>query len=878
VAAGPAGTVTFAFSDVEGSTRLWLQHPDQMGAALACHDKLVCRLVDEHRGYVFSTGGDSFGVAFDTAGDAVGWAGAVHAGLAAQDWPGGIGLRVRIGMHTGAAEQRGGDYFGPAVNLAARISALGHGGQTLLSVASAALVDEPCVELGTYRLKDIAEPQAVLQAGQGTFPRLRTDADQRGNLPKRLGRLIGREQELDRLAVEVGDGTSTTLVGPGGIGKTRLAINLARRVAVERPDGAWLVELASIADAADVPRAVADVLGVTETSGRSVTESIVAHLAGRRCVVVLDNCEHVTTGARDLVVELLDACPGVAVVATSREGLAVDGERLVAVAPLEVASAVELFAERASAVDPSFDLDAHRSSVEDVCARLDGVPLAIELAAARVRSLSPDDLARRLDDHFRLLTGGRRAAVERHRTLRAAVEWSYELLEPDERRLFDRLSVFVGWFDLAAVEAVCCDEDLDEFDVVDLLDSLIDRSMVLAASGPVGRRFRLLETLRQYGAERLAESDGTDPIAQSHAHCYRDHAQELGRLLSGHDEVEGVARVNQAWDNLRAAVAWARDHGDIDTGARIAFAVAREHNSRGRVEIHDWLEQLADAAPADHPLLVEVVALSGYHYLQNRDREGFARHERRWGTIDHPLWLAFRAYVDQDFEAVLDVAPAAEDRLRSDGHALIGRAVRLLHLGALASLGRFTEVLDALRALEVDTRRQGPPSLEREVLEALGMIAVMAERPDEARDAMTRAARVTVPEGTFSPFSTVFETLALLDRGDVVGAARLLRTTVHHHLDNERLFGIRGAATLFMNLAGRLELLEPLARVHRWIAGDEIRRKYLPFAGDAPELLEAHRGTEPELGAGGEAMTDREVAEYMLGVLDEVVGEALPAG
>jgi predicted ATPase/class 3 adenylate cyclase len=887
VAGSPAGTVTFAFSDVEGSTRLWQEHPDHMGAALACHDQLVGRMVEAHRGYVFSTGGDSFGVAFDTARDAVSWAGAVHAGLADQEWPGGVGLRVRIGMHTGTAEERGGDYFGPAVNLAARISTLGHGGQTLVSAATAALVDDACLELGTYRVRDIAEPQVVLQVGHETFPGLRTGADHRGNLPKRLGRLIGRQQELEQLAAALEAGTSTTLVGPGGIGKTRLAIDLARRAAAEHPDGAWLVELASIADPGDVPRAVADVLGVTEIAGRSVTESIVTHLARRCCVLVLDNCEHVTTGARDLVGELLDGCSELVVVATSREGLAVQGERLVAVAPLEVDSAVALFAERASAVDPSFDLDAHRSSVEEVCARLDGVPLAIELAAARVRSLSPDDLARRLDDHFRLLTGGRRATVERHRTLRAAVEWSYDLLEPDERRLFDRLSVFVGWFDLAAVEAVCCDEDLDEYDAVDLLDSLIDRSMVLAASGPVGRRFRLLETLRQYGAERLAESGDTDRTARAHAHWYRDHAEELEVLLAGHDELEGVARVNQAWDNLRAAVAWARDHGDIDTGSRIAAAVGLEDAFRGRAEVGDWTEELAAAAPDDHPGLGDLLAAAGRRYLLTRDRDGLDRLERRWGPVDHPMWLIVRAYLHDDFETAVRVAPAAAEWSRARGSELGARMLGQLGVAGLAGLGRFAEALDRLRTLADEARRDGPPSLERHVLEIQGVIALMAERPDQARAAFARATRISVPDGTVS-LTPLFETRALIDRGDLTGAARHLRDKLHSDIDNDTFMGILGEAALFMNLAGRLELFEPLTRVHRWMTSSEMRRRYLPLAGDALEQLAGRPGAGPgseptdfsagRVEAGDVTLTHRELAAYMVGVLDEVLSGEASAG
>ena len=545
VATAPTGTVTFGFTDIEGSSRLWAAYRMQMAATVARHDEIVRALADDHEGYVFATGGDSFGVAFHRAGDAATWAARLQDAIGEEDWPGDTLLRVRIGLHTGEAEERANDYFGPAVNIAARIAAAGHGGQTLVSRVTAALIeDRELRDLGAFRFDGVGADLDVFQLGEGDHPPLRTGGTRRGNLPLRAGRLFGRDDSLDNVSQALTASPIVTLVGPGGIGKTRLALGAAQIAEVDLNGGVWLVELADIPSSADVARAVADVLDVTETSGRTLTESIVAYLEPRQAMVLFDNCEHVVDGAAELVRAVAHGCPGVKVLATSREGLGLAEEQLIVVGPLDAdGAAVELFDERARNVDPTFDLASDRDAVEEICRRLDGVPLAIELAAARVRSLSPADLVARVDDRLRLLTGGRRRSVERHRTLRATIQWSYDLLTLPEQMLFRRLSIFAGSFDLAAAEAVAADDELPLGHVNELLGDLVERSMVAVESGAYGRRFRLLETMRQFAAEHLAEAGASDRVAARHATYVRDEVARLGSLLASNEEIEGAARL-----------------------------------------------------------------------------------------------------------------------------------------------------------------------------------------------------------------------------------------------------------------------------------------------------------------------------------------------
>ncbi len=518
------------FTDIEGSTRLWEERPDEMRSALAEHDVVVRGAIDAHDGYVFSTGGDGFAVAFSRAGDAVDAAVQAQAALAGHRL-----IRVRMGLHTGEVQERGGDYFGPPVNRAARLMAIGHGGQVLASAATESLLDGTVErrDLGEHRLRDLSAPQRVFQLGDGSFPALRSVDAVPSNLPTVLTELVGRRDDIAELSRRTRIDRILTLTGTGGVGKTRLSLAVAAAVASEFFDGVWFVELAPVADAAGIERAVASALGVGATTDIGQA-GLVNYLRGRRLVLVLDNCEHVLDDAADFVTAVVAGAPDVHVVATSREPLGVDGEVVRRVrslglpdddadaAAVAASDAVRMFVERATAVNDEFRLNAgNRAAVVEICRKLDGIPLAIELAAARVRGMTPTQIAGRLDERFRLLSGARRAQ-ERHRTLQAAVSWSYELLSPDEQRVFWRLSVFPASFDDAAAQAVAG----DAVDVFDDLLRLVDRSLVQhdLHTG----RYRLLETLRQFGSERAVDAGEGDEIRDRYIDYYVALLTEVG--------------------------------------------------------------------------------------------------------------------------------------------------------------------------------------------------------------------------------------------------------------------------------------------------------------------------------------------------------------
>ncbi|HEX8508494.1 MAG TPA: BTAD domain-containing putative transcriptional regulator, partial [Propionibacteriaceae bacterium] len=517
----PTGTVTFGFCEVAGSSQLWVTHREKMAAAVARLHVLVQAVVHRHGGYVFATAGETFGAAFHRADDAAAWGRELHLEVTSEAWPGGVQLHLRIGMHTGETEERAGSYFGPAVNTAARIAAAGHGGQILVSGVTSALLDRSdLLDLGTQRLKGELSAVEILQLDEGRHPPLRTDDSRRGNLPLRLGRLHGRENDVEVIGEALTHSPLVTLVGPGGIGKTRLALEAGMSDA-DRAGGVWLIELAGIASSSHVPRAVANVLDVKESPGRGLTQSVLEVLKPRSALLVLDNCEHVIDGAAELVQAIAERCPHVRVLATSREALGVRGEQLIEVGPLDPdGPARELFNERAEALSTTFDAAAARSDVQEICLRLDGLPLAIELAAARTGTLAPADLVDRLGHRLQLLTGGRRTSAARHRTLRATIQWSYDLLTPRQQALFQRLSVFAGPFDLEGAGSVAGDADRDRID--ELLEGLVEKSMITVVPGSFGRLFRLLETMREFAAEQLVAAGSSYLAAERHAQwCLR---------------------------------------------------------------------------------------------------------------------------------------------------------------------------------------------------------------------------------------------------------------------------------------------------------------------------------------------------------------------
>jgi predicted ATPase/class 3 adenylate cyclase len=873
----PTGTVTFGFSDVEDSTRLWSTHRHETAAAMARHDELVRSAVDRHGGYVFATGGDSFGAAFDRASDAAAWATELQAAMRREPWPSGVELRLRIGLHTGETQERAKGYFGPAVIVAARLAAAAHGGQTLVSGVTAVLLDDGDLrDLGTYRLDGVVAEQRILQLGDGEHPPPRTEDRRRGNLPRRLGRLIGRHGDLENVADALAASPVVTLVGPGGIGKTRLALAAARRFEVDRAGGAWLIGLAEIAASGDVPRAVAETLDVTESPGRTLTEGVVAALQPHRALLVVDSCEHVIDGAADLARAVAEGCPDVRVLATSREGLGLANEQLVAVAPLEPSGpGVELFVERASAASASFDPHGSRVDVEEICRRLDGVPLAIELAAARTTSLSPADLVERLDDRLRLLTGGRRSSVERHRTMRATIQWSYDLLTPPEQLLFQRLSIFAGPFDLAAAETVAADAALDAVDVDDLMGSLVERSMLAVESGPFSRRFRMLETMRQFGAEHLSESGHTDLMAERHARWCLDRVTQVGQLLAGHAEIEGVARLGELWPNLRAAVDWACATRDRQLAHALVRPIVAEIYLRSQSEIGDWAERiLAMTPPDDHDLVVFGLTWAARRYMRTMDRAGYERLVARYGEPDHPMIRYARGFLYSDYDEMGRWAPRAVAELRRQGEDYVADRFELAGVGMMLLLsGRFEEHDVLVTALAERYRTEGPPTCLNWALTYLATSASAQGKDDLAWRYFDDAARVAVPPRTTTMRNPV-EARSALQRGDRTRAFATLRAHIEELLERDNLFMAKVACAEFVNMTAKVEWWPAAARMLDYLESSGT-------FGDAPALRSSVADAAMAVAANveraallepspGRDLDDRQALAYMRDVLDQL--------
>jgi predicted ATPase/class 3 adenylate cyclase len=837
------------FSDIEGSTVLLRRLGDRYGEALSAQRALLRSAFSACGGQEMGTEGDSFFVVFASAGDAVRCCVAAQRALCEHDWPGGVAVRVRIGLHSGEPVRHEDGYVGLDVHRAARIAAAAHGGQVVVSEATRLLVESKLPtgvslrDLGFYQLKDLQAPERIYQlvaAGlPEQFPPLKSlgagvAAGMAGlhGFPATLTSFVGRSGELDEVVDLLARHRLVTATGPGGVGKTRLASAVARRVADRFADGAWLAELAPVRDVRGVDDTVAVVFSVTARAGQSTREALVELLRGKELLLVLDNCEHVLAGAAALAEDLAQSCERLVILATSREGLGIGGERLVPVPPLRVpgagadlaaitrAEAVRLFAERAAAVKPHFAVTAlNAEAIAAVVRRLDGIALAIELAAARVPAMTPAELSRRLERSFAVLAAGRRGAAARHQTLRATIDWSFQLLTEPEQRLLARLAVFAGGCTLQAAEAVCGVEDIDPDAVFELLASLVARSLVVAEEHGLETRYRLLETIRQFGEERLDEVGESERWRARHADCYADLLRQVhDHAPSSRDEVFWAVRLSAEQDNLLGAWSWAISTGNVGTAFRILAGFASVEIWRTYPLVLPGEAALELPGASEHPgyplaLAVSAVFASnradvtGAEELCYRAAEANARQDPPDWRVEVTICTA-RQNIATTTGAFADAARFAE---QAAGMARAGGD--LAEASLEFTIAAFDRVLDgddpravplADEALTL-ARQIGDPALVATCLLGVGM-AVASTDPVQARACLRESREL----------STGFGYEIAFDLGRATGIAFLVGDmTAALELGRGAIFGLRwGGDRVRMGLvlsaiAGTLAAIRP---------------------------------------------------------------------
>jgi predicted ATPase/class 3 adenylate cyclase len=811
----PTGTVTFVCTGIEGSARLWETEPEAMARSVALHDHTLRAAFEHHGGVVFSAVGDQMAIAFGSAVAAIRAVLEAHRALSAAPWPDRTGaLKVKMGLHTGEAVPHDGQYAGAAVNDCARLAAAAHGGQIVMSAATEVLVRSglpdgaTIVDLGKHRLGDMVGAMRIAQLAHPDLPcgyaELRLPDAAAGNLPAQVSSFIGRGRELERTAASLAEARLVTLTGPGGVGKTRLAMQVAGQLAPRFGDGTWLCELAPVRDAAGVDDAVATVFAVTARAGQSTREALVDFLRNQELLIVLDNCEHLLAGVAALAAVLQRSCPRLAILATSREGLGIDGERLVPVPSLAVpaaddglevimqAEAVRLFTDRATAVKPDFTVTPENAAaVVAICRRLDGVPLAIELAAARVPAMTPAELARRLDRSFAVLAGARRGAVDRHQTLRAAIDWSFELLAEPEQALLGRLAVFAGGCTLEAAEKVCGGDGIDPDIVFDLTASLVARSLVVADEHGPESRYRLLDTIRQYGEEHLDGTGHSERWRARHAEYYtdllskvRDHARDF------RDKVFWAARLSAEQDNLLAAWSWAIDTGHVDTAFSIlaGFAPCEIWNSYALLLPGTAALELPGAAGhPSYPLALAVSAVFASIRADGPGAEELCRLAAAANArLDSPDWrveeaiCAARQNIANTRGAFADAALLAE---QAAGIARAGGDLADASVELSIAVADHVLVGDVPRAVPLASealalaRRVGAPALIATGLLAVG-VAVAVTDPDQARACLRESRELSAALGYQSAIDLVWATAIASLTHDRTGTLELGRHAV----------------------------------------------------------------------------------------------------
>ncbi len=821
-ATAPSGVVTFLFTDIEGSTRRWEADAGAMRKALVAHDEVLRTAIEKHGGYVFKHTGDGVVAAFASPMSAV------AAAVAAQQ---SLELPVRMGLATGEAELREGDYFGAVLNRAARVMAAGHGGQILLAESTAVLLSGVDVlDLGPRRLRDLPVPVGLFQVRvpglRAEFPPLRALDNSPGNLRPAATSFIGRASELDEVHAAVKAHRLVTLTGVGGVGKTRLAVEVAARLADEFPDGVWLFELAAVADPAAVPGAVATMLGVTQQPEKSVSESVAAALEGRVRLLVFDNCEHVRDAAADLVEAILTHSSTVKILATSREGLGVADERLWVVPSLDVgagvdSAAVSLFVERAQSVSSRFSAarPGEAAAVVEICGRVDGIPLAIELAASRMASMTAIEVRDRLHQRFRLLVGSRRG-LERHQTLRHAVAWSYDLLDDAERALLDRCSVFAGGFDLESACAITCfPETPDDLAVLDLLDALVRKSL-LVADGSAGRtRYSMLETIRQFAEEQLAASGASTEVRSAHARYFAGREADVMALWDSPRQREAYTWFAAEMPNLRTAFRWAADSGNLDAAASIATYAANLGVLVENYEPVAWAEELIETARAvDHSRLAYLYVMASECYNAGRVDDAV-----RYSDAGEKVIESGRYEVPFGVEGMLGtpwIVIGQSQRWVDLCRALLARG-RDTHtfswaclVYALVIAGRGDEAIAAADGLVDAAEITRNPCVLSFALLAEGL-ALRAADPTHALDTLRRALVIAQASGTRFNESHTANVLSELEteHGDPQAALDYVTLAIRNYHDSGNTAMARSPLSLLAVLFHRLARHESAATV-----------------------------------------------------------------
>jgi predicted ATPase/class 3 adenylate cyclase len=878
-------TVTFVFTDLEGSTRLLATLRDAYGSLLEAYHDLIESVFSRHGGTQLDQAGDGLFHSFPSARRAVSAALEAQLAMATHEWPSGASVRARMGIHTGEAVTRRAGYVGMDVHRAARIAAAGHGSQVLLSGVTRDLVaaDLPpevtVTDLGEHWLKDLAQPEHLYQLSTDglpqAFPPLKSLVTLPNNLPRHLSSFVGRRTDVADVRQLTTEAPLVTLTGPGGVGKTRLCIQVAAEMLDTFADGVWLVELETLTDERLVAQQIAVSLGIAEASDADAQESVLAHLRTRQALLILDNCEHVIGAVARLANALLRGCPGLRMLATSRESLGVAGERLYPVRSLALPEnaatlraagvlefeAVDLFRERARAADPAFEItDGNAAAVVEICQRLDGIPLAIELAAARVRALSPAQIAERLDDRFRLLTGGSRTAMPRHQTLRAAIDWSFDLLPDSERLVLWRLSAFSGAFSLEAAEAVCVGPDVASDEITDHVTRLVEKSLV----NRQGDRYRLLETVRGYARERSLEAGEAAAAHERHRDWYREFVRRAApAFFRGPESGAMLDALEAEHDNLRSALSWSLGQpGGATAALELAAGLWRFWEIRGYLlEGRQWLERVLAATTTDETMTRADVltaagvlgAAQGDHAAAMRYHEqSLALHERlgnRKGIQFALHNLANAAQHQGDaararglYERVLEIAGnddpnvsfvrvALADVADSQGDREAARVNYERAIEDVRSTGDAWGMAYAQSSYGQSAARHGEYSVARERYEqALEISRQLGDQRGEAR-LMTLLADVDVDEGNHaSALGLLYGALEIRCRlGDSPGICSALERFSAGAMEVDAASAARilaAAASLRertgarLSLAGQAAVDQQLARLQATLGGE----------------------------------------------------------